>query len=161
MSILISRAKPNPAGKDRAGSVPLPAQLLGEWVDIQNNGPAAVTLAGVFLSNQEFAPGCVPGSLRTYWEGSSVRSLAPGQVVRIHTGRSQDQAQMNSTDYQGVNFHAFAEAGNFILNNRCGDNLGLWMKRPDGSWASALDSTGYYPNPGEGTVLNRVGGRLV
>lgn len=160
MSLLILRTKPNPLGKDRAGNNPLPAQLNGEWVDIQNNGPAAVTLAGVYLSNQQFAPGCVPSQITTYWEGSSVSYLGPGEIVRVHTGRERDRSLMSGTDLNGAQHHAFAESGNFALNNRCGDSLALWMRGRDGSWAPALDLAAYNPWPAEGAVLNRMGAWL-
>lgn len=47
-SLLISSAKPNPAGKDKNKSGQASAaQLGGEWIDIRNTGAYPVDLSGV------------------------------------------------------------------------------------------------------------------
>ena len=86
-------------------------------------------------------------------------SLSPGQIVRVHTGRIRDAASMGATDQQGVNYHAYAEKGNFVLNNRCGDCLSVWWKHGE-SWHKN-DESAYAANPGEGKVLQRLGNGLV
>lgn len=162
MTLVIIRSKPNPSGKDVSGHHPLSTQLLGEWVDVRNDGPSAVTLAGVYLANECFSGACERTKTQTYWDGSSVRYFAPGQVLRVHTGRSADQIYMHASDRLGADIHAFAESSSFILNNRCGDKIALWMKRPDGSWHPLpIDSATYDPNPPDGKVLQRMGGRLL
>lgn len=52
--ILVYRAKPNPAGKDRAYGYPQQQQLLGEWVDLQNTGDASVSLSSLHLYHENF-----------------------------------------------------------------------------------------------------------
>jgi hypothetical protein len=157
--IEIHRAKPNPAGKDKAGSFPIASQLLGEWVDLKNIGDAAVNLVSLNLAHREFDGNCVVKTAsQIYWTGKSGVSLSPGQIVRIHTGRSQDAALMSAPDQQGVHHHAFADKGSFVLNNRCGDTLSVWWKHGD-NW-NQDDTASYRPNPSEGKVLQRLGDGL-
>ena len=158
--ISIIQVKPNPAGKDKAGQSPKAEQLLGEWVDLKNVGDGAVTLATLNLSHTVFGPGCTPRTdVHRYWRGPSDVSLQPGQIVRVHTGRSLDASLMKAEDRNGVHQHAYAESGTFVLNNVCGDSLYVhWLY--EGKWQQE-DRASYGPNPPEGAVLVRVGDRLV
>jgi len=158
--ILICRAKPNPAGKDRAGGYPRHEQLLGEWVDLRNTGDAAVVLSTIHLSNMQFSQNCIPnGQPNIYWNGSSNQTLAPGQILRVHTGKSTYSYLMSDEDKIGVDLHVYAEKGNFVLNNKCGDVLAvLW--RYNNEWRKE-DGSFYDPNPPEGAILKRVGDKLV
>ncbi len=158
--IQINRAKPNPAGKDKSGSYPIPQQLLGEWVDLKNIGDANVTLSMLHLSDTDFGLGCVAKQATIYWNGSQHTTLKPGEIVRVHTGKSADAASMRSEDKSGIHYHAYAEKGNFVLNNTCGDTLAVWYKGKNGAWQKD-DGAGYSPKPPEGSVLYRVGGILV
>lgn len=160
--ILICRAKPNPAGKDRTPlGGPRQEQLLGEWVDLQNTGDASVNLSTLHLSNFEFLSGCVRKENPTiYWDGSADEKLAPNQILRVHTGKSLYSASMLNEDRNGVNLHAYAEKGNFVLNNKCGDILGVWWKDRDGKWHNE-DTASYDPNPPEGAILRRIGPKLM
>lgn len=158
--IEIYRAKPNPTGKDKAGNTPIASQLLGEWVDLKNTGDTAVSLSSLNLANQEFDGSCrVKTEAQIYWTGRSNVSLAPGEIVRVHTGRSTDVASMATEDQQGVHHHDYAGKGNFVLNNKCGDTLSVWWKSGE-KWYKD-DEAGYAPNPTEGKVLRRVGQSLV
>ena len=159
--IQITRSKPNPAGKDRSNGRPIPAQLLGEWADLKNLGNAPVTLAVLNLAHSEFHPGCaLKEEAVIYWAGPSSMALQPGELVRVHTGRSADAWQMTYEDRAGVHHHSYAESGSFVLNNDCGDNLTLWWKGQDGLWRRE-DWASYGPYPGDGKILHRVGDRLV
>ncbi len=158
--IQINRAKPNPTGKDKSGSYPIPQQLLGEWVDLKNIGDANVTLSMLHLSDTDFEPGCGAKQPTIYWNGSQYTTLKPGEIVRVHTGKSADVASMRSEDKSGVHYHAYAEKGNFVLNNTCGDTLAVWYKDKDGKWRQD-DEASYSPKPPEGTVLYRAGASLV
>lgn len=157
--IEIHRAKPNPTGKDKAGNTPIASQLLGEWVDLKNIGDAAVSLSSLHLANREFDGNCrVKTNAQIYWTGPSNVSLISGQIVRVHTGRSRDAASMRAVDQQDVHCHAYAEKGNFVLNNRCGDTLSVWWKHGE-NWHKN-DESAYAPNPAEGKVLQRLGNGL-
>jgi len=159
--IQIVRAKPNPAGKDKDKSTPKSDQLLGEWVDLKNVGDESVALSTLNLANIEFSAGCVPNPNPViYWTGLQSAILQPGQTIRVHTGRSGESWRMASVDQQGVDYHAYAERGTFVLNNRCGDTLSVWWKGNDNKWYSD-DSASYEPNVPEGAILHRVGNKLV
>lgn len=159
--ILIYRAKPNPAGKDRVSGYPQQQQLLGEWVDLQNTGDAAVNLSTLNLCHVQFSNQGVPEDKPTiYWTGKYGEVLNPGQVLRVHTGKSEHAGSMAYNDAQGVHLHAFAEKGNFVLNNNYGDVISVWWKGQDGKW-NKEDAAGYDPNPPEGVILKRVGDKLI
>ena len=156
--IQINRAKPNPAGKDKSGNVPLAEQLLGEWVDLVNVGDGSVTLSSIHLSNLEFGTNCEPKQSVIYWNGPSAITLKPNESVRVHTGRSRDLASIKAADRVGTTYRSFAERGLFVLNNRCGDTLTVWWKH-DGKW-NMDDQASYLANPPEGAVLSRVASLL-
>lgn len=156
----IHRSKPNPAGRDKAGGYPIPSQLLGEWVDIINNGSGAVHLEGLHLANQRYDQNCSYQETRIYWSGSRAEVLAPRQVLRVHTGRRIDANQMHAQDWTGANLHSYADNGQFVLNNKCGDVLTLWTKSHTGAWVKH-DTCSYSPYPPEGAVLVRSGDQLV
>lgn len=131
--IQITKAKPNPAGKDKTKWTPKPEQLLGEWADLKNVGDANVSLSAIHLAHREFAAGCVLKDAPViYWNGPNT-VLKVGETVRVHTGRSGDSWAMAAVDKSGVEHHAYAEKGSFVLNNDCGDGLSVWWKDQDGS----------------------------
>ena len=65
--------------------------------------------------------------------------------------------QLSAEDRDGVNYHAWANSGSFVLNNDCGDTLRLWANI--NGW-KLIDSAGYSPNPPEGAILVRRGDKL-
>ncbi len=159
--ILVYRAKPNPAGKDRAYGYPQQQQLLGEWVDLQNTGDTSVSLSSLHLYHVEFSAQGVPNKdLAHYWTGKYGEVLNPGQIVRVHTGKSEYASGMAYNDSQGVHLHSFAEKGNFVLNNNYGDAISVYWKDKDGKWRKE-DGAAYDPYPPEGVVLRRVGDKLI
>lgn len=160
-TIGIVRAKPNPFGKDVTSSgTARPAQLLGEWVDLANSGDQSVNLSMLHLTDAQFSPTCeIKHRAVEYWTGKSTDVLAPGQIVRVHTGKSGDAYVMPTDDGSGVHIHAFAERGWFVLNNRCGDIISVWWIY-NGQWTKE-DEASYDPNPPEGAILRRVGNRLI
>ncbi len=159
--ILVYRAKPNPAGKDRVSGYPQQQQLLGEWVDLQNTGDASVNLSMLNLCHVQFSNQGVPEDKPTiYWTGKYEEVLKPGQILRVHTGKSAYASSMAYNDTQGVHLHAFAEKGNFVLNNNYGDVISVWWKDKDGNWRKE-DAAGYDPNPPEGVILKRAGDKLI
>lgn len=158
----IKRAKPNPAGKDLdSHGNPKPEKLLGEWVDIYNEGDADANLNIIHLCHQEFLQNCVrKDNYAPYWNGNYGEVLKPGQSLRIHTGKKSFSYFMSSADAAGVNFHAYAEKGHFVLNNGCGDTISLFWKDNEDKWRQE-DLTSYAPKPPEGAVLVRSGNLLV
>jgi hypothetical protein len=142
-NLLISHALPNPVGKDRTSSGATNTQLNGEWVEFKNAINQSVPLDGLALLHQTYNPSCQrtgEESLLTF-KGS----LAPGQSVRVHTGRGE-------TQQEGAVFHLFLNRGNFVWNNRCGDSVILR------SGTTIVDWAAYGQNPTEGRVLTRVAG---
>jgi hypothetical protein len=161
LQILVYRSKPNPAGKDRAYGYPQQQQLLGEWVDLQNNGDVAVNLSILNLCHVQFSSQGVPEHKPTiYWTGKYGEVLNPGQILRVHTGRSGYIGNMAYDDAHGVYSHAFAEKGNFVLNNNYGDVVSVWWKGQDSEWNRG-DAARYDSNPPEGAILRRVGDKLI
>ena len=150
--IQITKAKPNPVGKDKSKWTPKPEQLLGEWADLKNVGDANVSLSAMHLAHREFSAGCVPKDAPViYWNGPST-VLKVGETVRVHTGRSGDSWAMAAVDKSGVEHHAYGEKGSFVLNNDCGDALTVWWKDKDGKW-HCDDSATYDVSPPEGAIL--------
>lgn len=157
----ITQTKPNPAGKDKNRWSPKADHLLGEWVDLRNIGGASVTLSLIHLAHREYSDNCVRKEKPViYWTGSSATIVQPGETVRLHTGRSSDAWQMASADRSGVNYHAYAESGSFVLNNDCGDEMSIWWKGSDGNF-HLEDVAGYDANPPDGAILYRSGNKLV
>lgn len=153
-NLLIWRAKPNPAGKDKVGEKPKPEQLNGEWAEIKNTSATNQSLGGVKLSHTLFDTHGKPEKTEVYWVGKGTISLKPGEVVRVHTGRSADKGLMKVEDSAGADYHDFAENGQFKLNNKEGDKL--YVEYTDGS-----DNAYYDPHVKEGVVLIRVGDKLI
>ena len=161
-TLRIVRAKPNPKGKDldSLGS-PKPEKVLGEWVDIYNQGDAEVNLSRIHLCHQEFLQNHVPKDGYTpYWNGGIGEILKPGQSIRVHTGKKAYSYAMDSVDATGVNYHSFAEKGHYVLNNACGDTISLFWKDASNNWQRE-DLVKYAPNPPDGAILIRSGDMLV
>ena len=160
--IQIYRAKPNPAGQDRVFGIPQHQQLLGEWVDLKNIGDQAVYLSSIHLAHTTYySGGCnVKDKASIYWNGKGSDLLSSGQIVRIHTGKSAYYAYAPAQDKIGVHLHAFAEKGNFVLNNTCGDVLSVWYKGTEGDWHLDDEAT-YAPNLSNGQILIRSGSQLI
>ena len=88
--IQIVAAKPNPTGRDKAGSFPLTRQLQGEWVDIQNTSSSRTSLSGVSFAHLAFGPVCSNPQTSTAWRDIENLVLEPNEVLRIHSGKSGD-----------------------------------------------------------------------
>lgn len=148
------RIKPNPRGKDHPKTGRLdPAQLGGEWVDIKNVGTATVSLDSVELYHAAYGPRCTNPT----WERvMSFRGpLGAGKTVRVHAGQNRLPSVLRPEDFAGADHHLFAGADRYVWNNTCGDTAGLFRNE------ARVDQANYAPNPPEGQVLFRVGGRFV
>lgn len=156
----IVKAKPNPAGKDKVFGTPKAEQLLSEWVDVKNVGTESIQFSSMSLTHTEFNNLCrATGNVDTYWKSSGDKFLQPGQVIRIHTGRLSDEHLMNPNDKKGCDWHGYANRGNFVLNNACGDILTVAWR--DSYGVMQKDTVSYDPNPPEGAILERKGNKLV
>lgn len=157
-NITIVRAKPNPAGRDAYQHRPLPQQLQGEWIDLQNTAGKALNLTGVFVHHRAFEQGCSNPKFALYWQAPAGTILPANAILRVHTGKSSDRHHMTSSDSTGANQHAWGEHGWFQLNNgACGDIITVWFH--DTEW-HRIDEVGYDPYPPEGAVLVRNGNKL-
>jgi hypothetical protein len=154
--LYISKAKPNPAGKDKAGNSPKPEQLLGEWVDIKNIGTEPVPFSGMSLTHTLFDDRCnKTGRVRTYWTCSGDGVLPVGCILRVHTGNKSDESLMKNEDKLGRDWWTFANES----NNTCGDIVTTsW---PNSLGARQTDTVSYDRNQPEGAVLVRSGNKLV
>lgn len=154
MALLINKAKPNPAGKDRIGRTLTPsAQLAAEWVDIKNIGNAPIALSGVELYHWAY-----PVGRKAEWELVTPFSgtLPAGQTVRVHSGDPIPLSQMHADDRIGADHHLFT-GKNYVWNNDKPDYPSLWYK-PSSQW---LDRTSYDAPAPEGKVLIRVNEKLI
>ncbi len=164
MSTLLQvfRAKPNPFGKDKtSGGVPKPEQLLGEWVDIKSIGTEGIRISTIELSDHLYHSDCQDtGKSQVYWHDTGTTgTLNAGQIIRVHTGKKSDEALMLDIDKGSVDWRSFANRGNFVLNNACGDVLTITWQDARGNRYS--DAASYKPNVPEGAILVRSGQTLV
>jgi len=153
--LMVSKAKPNPSGKDRTrhGGASS-AQLAGEWCDIKNVSDVRVSLNGVDLYHHAY-------SRDGKWEYELVVALPNevlgiGETLRVHSG-SGPYAVVREEDKVGAHMNIFTGRDNYVWNNDHGDEALLWY-RPE---KQRLDAASYDPNPPEGVVLVRVGDKLV
>ena len=155
-TLLVSKAKPNPVGKDRtrtggASSV----QLAGEWVDIKNTGNAGASLGGVGLYHKAYS---TDGTWK--WELvvmlPATFTLPAGETLRVHSG-SGPVSVLREEDKIGCQWHMFTHRDNYVWNNDYGDTALLWVPADK----TTIDSASYDPYPPEGVVLVRVGDKLI
>ena len=144
MQLKITRALPNPPGKDRTKNFIPKEQLNHEWVEFVNTTNTPLNLGGVSVSHETFR-----GLERTGTEeldsflGHVV--IQPGQTFRLHTGRG-----LVYTDSLGVH-HSYLNRDNYVWNNDAGDRITLRDRL-----GNVIDSAWYYPFPPEGIILLRV-----
>lgn len=149
--------KPNPAGKDRTRYGGLTAdQLAAEWVDLKNVGNQSIDVSGVIAKHVAYAPGAAQG----HWElvtSFNKGTLAPGQVIRIHTGKDRGSGVIRPEDLTGATFHLFTGEDRYLWNNDKADCSSLWLPGQH----NPFDAVWYSANPPEGAVLVRSGDALV
>lgn len=153
-SLLITRIKPNPAGKDRNQfGTTSASQLAAEWVDFKNTASTPVDLGDIELYHVAYAPGATRGR----WEKviDFRGALQPGRTVRVHSG-SGPESVIRPEDRAGAEHHLFTHR-NYVWNNREGDTPMLF----DSTANQNIDQASYDPYPPEGQVLVRSGNKLV
>jgi hypothetical protein len=142
MSLYVTKAHPNPIGKDRLSyQAPSNEKLNEEWVEFTNTSNQAVDLQGTAVQHRTFNQRC---DKTGYDELMSFKGqLQPVNSVRVHTG--------SGTPWQeGAVWHFYAGRRNFAWNNDCGDQVVLTRASTTLDWAE------YDPNPSEGVVLKRL-----
>jgi hypothetical protein len=140
----VTRALPNPIGRDRAQSnQSLSDQLTHEWIEFANTSTQRISLDQVVLAHFTFNRRCskTGEELVTPFHGV----LEVGQSMRVHT-------RAGTNFVEGSIIHAFLNRGNFIWNNDCGDTVVLRVGD------NPLDSASYERKPREGAILTRVPG---
>jgi hypothetical protein len=143
--MIVSRALPNPTGKDRRpSSPPTNEQLNNEWMEITNNGTAAESVDGVALSHYTFNTQCAKTGEDTLMALKG--TVLAGHSVRFHTGSGTAWTE-------GSVRHLYLGRGNYAWNNVCGDTAVI--RSAMGGWS---DYAAYDRNPPEGIVLVRVPG---
>ncbi|HKX27702.1 MAG TPA: hypothetical protein VJ302_08425 [Blastocatellia bacterium] len=160
LSLQIYRAKPNPAGKGQSSNgTPGPEQLLGEWVDIENIGSESIIFSRIELHRARFNEFCqTRGETERYWRAEGSGSFKPWQVLRVHTGRQRDKSRMSQIDHGDVDWHAYAESDQFVLNHRCGDIVMVTWE--DETGRKFMDSATYAPHPPVDAILKRANHQL-
>jgi hypothetical protein len=161
LSLLIYQTKPNPTGKDHTpNGAAKPEQLLGEWVDIENNGSESIMFSKIQLHHTLFNELCqTRGETEVYWSAEGTGLLKPGQVLRVHSGRHRDKSLMSELDDAYADWHAYAERDHFVLNNRCGDIVVATWQDEEGR--NYKDAASFAPNPLEGVILRRSDHQLI
>jgi hypothetical protein len=153
-NLYISKAKPNPAGKDRY-AVDIPnRQLAGEWVDFVNNSSRGISLDSIVLYHMAYTASHPNGEWAKVMDFSGV--LQPNEVVRVHSGGKVDLSVLNPVDIAGATYHLFTGKG-YVWNNSKPDTAGLWNKSTE-QWIDKASYTAYSP---EGKILVRVGNNLI
>lgn len=141
--LLITRALPNPIGKDRTPANQVTNdQLNSEWIEFRNETGGRLTIDGVRLNHTTFTDRCIPiqEALVTSFNGQ----MPAGSSIRVHTGSG---TPWDDGDVR----HLYAGLRNYVWNNRCGDTAVLRVA--DGG---LIDRASYERNPPEGVVLERV-----
>ena len=141
--LYITKATPNPAGKDHAaGRPPTNDQLNGEWLEFKNTTQRVLSLDDIRLVHNTFNNYCTKTGEATFVNFKG--GVAAGKSIRVHSGSGQGW-------WEGDVYHFYADHGNFVWNNKCGDTA--FLRNPANQ---NLDWASYAPNPGEGAVLLRV-----
>lgn len=154
-NLLIIRAKPNPEGKDRDdGIFLLHLKLRQEWIDIKNVGFSNVDLKErcIYHGVYNEAGTLVSREILIHLNGI----LKPGEILRIHSGPIVPITSLAIDDRIGADYHVYTAHTNYALNNKYGDEIGLWHSEKK----VYEDKTFYDPNPRNGAVLIRVGNKL-
>lgn len=143
--LLITRALPNPEGKDRTPANQVTNdQLNAEWVEFRNDSGRDLRVEGVTLHHYTFNDRCAKtGEGRLYGFGNG---LAANHAIRVHSGAG-------ITWLEVLTWHVYLDHGNYVWNNRCGDTCVL-----RGADGTLIDWASYEPNPPEGVELERTRG---
>lgn len=155
-SLLITQAKPNPAGKDRFNFLTPPSQLAGEWVDFKNTGDEDYPLENIKLYHIAYTAQYPNGVWEEIMGFNGL--LESDKVVRVHSGGKIPLENIAQIDKTGADYHLFT-GGNYIWNNSRSDSPRLALKQNGQIYE--VDKASYSPPPLEGIILKRAGARLI
>lgn len=153
----VIKAKPNPAGKDKAGRFLLSNKQLGaEWIDIKNTGTAGQSLKDMQIYHVVYRNGGTEWGLLKDFNGSELITALPvGTIMRIHSG-SGPLSVLSIEDAQGANRHFFTGKG-YVWNNDKIDRPMIWDKVKE----VVVDQTYYDAPVPDGKILVRVNNKLI
>lgn len=140
--LYITRAQPNPKGRDRTSRTTVQnAQLNEEWVEFRVDNTRNLT--GDEIIHRTYDSACrMTGSESLYRFGSV--SVTPGKTVRVHTGSGTD-------GWAGNTYHAYMGYGWYKWNNDCGDQITIAYS------GTTIDYAAYGAKPREGELVRQYG----
>jgi hypothetical protein len=142
MPFYVTRAHPNPMGKDKARyQAPTNEKLNQEWLEFKNISSVPAKLDDVTLHHLTFDRSCSKTGEDHLM--SFKGDLQPGYSIRVHTGSG-------TVSLAGTIYHLFAGRENYVWNNACGDRATVKRAGQINDWAY------YDPHPREGVDLVRV-----
>ncbi len=154
--LTITKAKPNPIGKDRMGNTVPSAQLAGEWIDFKNTDYSSFSLTNVELQHIAYT---VTHPRGVWLKVMSFKgSLPAGKVTRVHSGGKVPLSLLPQIDVVGADYHLFTGKG-YVWNNNQNDCPRLVLH--NGATLSEIDKAAYTANSAEGKILARQGEFLV
>jgi len=142
-SLYITRAQPNPRGRDTVSQgQALNSKLNEEWVEFR--AEVGRDLSGDILSHLIFTPvGCTALRQDQLVKFGSIH-LDPGDLVVVHTGSGTNA-------WVGRTCHIYLGLQWFVWNNRCGDRATLAFNGQE------IDHAYYAANPPEGELVRVAG----
>jgi hypothetical protein len=142
-ALYITRAQPNPRGRDTASQgQALNSKLNEEWVEFRAD--ASRNLIGDSLSHLTFSTyGCSPTGRDELVKFGSLQVDA-GDLVMVHTGSG-------TSGWVGRTYHVYLGRRWFIWNNGCGDRAILAYSGQE------IDHAYYASNPPEGELVRVAG----
>lgn len=155
--LLITQAKPNPAGKDNGLGRLIPNQLAGEWIDITNVTNEDLRLNGMQVLNRVYSGLKVDWQIAYEFNLGDNDTLPAGKTVRLHSGKTIPICNLKPVDYSGTDYHLFTEKNQYIWNNKRNDDPTLYLPKKE----VVIDATKYKAPVAEGKVLKRQGDFLV
>jgi hypothetical protein len=158
--LTITRAKPNPIGRDRTVFGAPKIQLAAEWIDIANTSGTPLDIGtGVQILNIAYDPGGTNPRWKLVYEfnfGDKNR-LPIGYIIRLHSGPVIPLSDMRPEDRDGVHFHLFTNKNNYVWNNKLPDQPCIY----DSVNKITVDEARYSAPVPNGKILVRQGDRLI
>lgn len=152
----ITKAKPNPLGKDKVSGLLLLNKKLGaEWIDIKNTSTRSVLLKNIQIYHMIYKNGQTEWEIAKNFSNLLNLILPAGLTMRIHSG-SGPSSILNFEDIFGADYHYFTGKG-YIWNNDKIDRPMVYDKINK----VILDQTYYDAPVVDGKILIRVNDKLI
>ena len=115
--LYITKATPNPAGKDHAaGRPPTNDQLNGEWLEFKNTTQRVLSLDDIRLVHNTFNNYCTKTGEATFVNFKG--GVAAGKSIRVHSGSGQGW-------WKAMSITSQRPPRELVWNNKCGDTTFL------------------------------------